>query len=278
VNGFREVARGVYVLRYPVLDVNVTLVVGGESALVVDTLSTDAQATELLAAARRVTDLPLRVVNTHHHFDHCFGNAVFAAHGAPIWAQEEAAALLRGRGAELRKRWCAEWSATEPELAVEMAAVVLRPPDHTVRVESTVDLGGRVAELHHFGRGHTAGDLVVLVPDQDDGVAAALAGDLVEESGPPQFDDAYPLDWPDTLAAFLSRLDDATAVVPGHGAVVDRRFVSAQHDQLAALDWLIREGDEDGAPAARVAARSPFDAQTSLVAVRRGYDQLAGRG
>jgi len=274
MNGFREVAPGVYVLRYPVLDVNVGLVVGGEAAVVVDTLSTDAQAAELLTAARRVTDRPLLVVNTHHHFDHCFGNAVFAAQGAPIWGQEEAVALLRGRGPELRKRWCDEWSATEPELAAEMAAVVIAPPDRTVHVKSTVDLGGRAVELHHFGRGHTAGDLVVLVPDAD----AVLAGDLVEESGPPQFDDAYPLDWPDTLTALLGRLGAATAVVPGHGAVVDRRFVAAQHEQLAALDWLIREGDEGGAPAARVAAKSPFDLETSLVAVRRGYDQLTGRG
>jgi glyoxylase-like metal-dependent hydrolase (beta-lactamase superfamily II) len=273
MNGFREVAPDVYVLRYPVLDVNVGLVVGAEAAVVVDTLSTDAQATELLTAARRVTDRPLLVVNTHHHFDHCFGNAVFAAQGAPIWAQDEAAALLRGRGAELRKRWCDEWSATEPELAAEMAAVRLAPPDRTVRVQSTVDLGGRAVELHHFGRGHTAGDLVVLVPDAD----AVLAGDLVEESGPPQFDDAYPLDWPDTLTALLARLGDTTVVVPGHGAVVDRRFVAGQHEQLAALDWLIREGDEDGAPPARVAAKSPFDLETSLVAVRRGYDQLTGR-
>lgn len=274
MRGFQEVARDVYVLRYPVLDVNVTLVLGGEAALVVDTLSTDGQAAELLAAVRRVTGLPLLVANTHHHFDHCFGNTVFAALGAPIWAQEEAAALLRSRGAALQQHWCTEYAGTEPALAEGMAAVVVRPPDHTVRVESTLDLGGRSVVLRHFGRGHTAGDLVVLVPDAE----VVLAGDLVEESGPPQFDDAYPLDWADTLAALLTVAGDGTVVVPGHGAPVDRAFVAAQHADLTALDWLIREGDADGAPAARVAARSPFGVGTALVAVHRGYDQLAGRG
>ena len=59
--GFVEVADGVHVLRYPVLDVNVTLVVGDGEALLVDTLSTAAQARELAAAARRVTDQPVGV-------------------------------------------------------------------------------------------------------------------------------------------------------------------------------------------------------------------------
>ncbi len=269
----KEVAAGVYLFRQPVLEVNVGLIVGDEAALVVDTLSTDAQAVELLAAVRRVTSLPLQAVNTHHHFDHTFGNAVFAAQGAPIWGQEEAAALLRARGNLLRDQWCDEWAVTEPALAAAMATVTVYPPDHTVRVESTVDLGGRVVELRHFGRGHSAGDLVVLVPDAD----AVFAGDLIEESGPPQFDDAYPLDWPDTLAGLLMRLAETSPVIPGHGTIVDKAFVREQHEQLTALDWLIRAGDADGAPMQRVAAKSPFDLDTSLVAVRRGYDQLTGK-
>jgi glyoxylase-like metal-dependent hydrolase (beta-lactamase superfamily II) len=269
----KEIASGVYVFRQPVLDVNVGLIVGGDAALVVDTLSTDAQAAELLTTIRRVTSLPLHAVNTHHHFDHVFGNTVFAAEGAPIWGHEEAAALLRTRGAALQAQWCAEWSATEPALVAAMALVTVRPPDRTVHLESTVDLGGRLVELRHFGRGHSTGDLVVLVPDAE----VAFAGDLVEESGPPQFDDAYPLDWPDTLSGLLPRLTATGPVVPGHGAVVDKAFVRQQHEQLTALDWLIREGDADGAPIERVAKQSPFDLDTSLVAVRRGYDQLTGK-
>jgi glyoxylase-like metal-dependent hydrolase (beta-lactamase superfamily II) len=267
----KEIASGVYVFRQPVLDVNVGLVVGDEAALVVDTLSTDAQAAELVATVRRVTSLPLHAVNTHHHFDHAFGNTVFAAQGIPIWGHEEAAALLRTRGAALKEQWCAEWAATEPFLVAEMASVTVYPPDHTVHRESTVDLGGRVVELRHYGRGHSAGDLVVLVGE------AIFAGDLVEQSGPPQFEDAFPLDWPDTLAGLLPQLSETGPVVPGHGAVVDKAFVMEQHKQLTALDWLIREGEADGQPIERVAKKSPFDFDTSLIAVRRGYDQLTGK-
>lgn len=258
-----EIAAGVHVLRHPVLDVNATLVVGGEAALVVDTLSTMGQAQDLLAAVRRVTPLPLIVVNTHHHFDHTFGNMVFAADGAPIYGHEEAAALI---GPALRDRAVLE----HPDLADELAGVTPVPPSRLVRTAAEADLGDRIVEFRHFGRGHSVGDLVTMVPDAD----VVVAGDLVEQGGPPQFDDAYPLEWPDTVAALLRRLTPQTQVVPGHGAVVGQRFVAAQHEQLAALAWLIREGDQDGAPVERVAAKSPFPQEISTCAVRRGYLQL----
>ncbi|HTJ39644.1 MAG TPA: MBL fold metallo-hydrolase [Dactylosporangium sp.] len=259
----REIAAGVHVLRHPVLDVNATLIVGGEAALVVDTLSTARQAQDLLAAVRRVTPLPLAVVNTHHHFDHTFGNMVFAAEGAPIWGHEEAAALI---GPGLRDRAMVE----HPDLAADIACLTPTPPGRLVRTSVEIDLGDRVVELRHLGRGHSIGDLVTVVPD----AGVVVAGDLVEESGPPQFDDAYPLEWPDTVAALMNLLSPQTLVVPGHGAVVGVRFVAAQHEQLAGLAWLIREGDQDGAPAERVAAKSPFPQEISLDAVKRGYVQL----
>jgi glyoxylase-like metal-dependent hydrolase (beta-lactamase superfamily II) len=269
---FSEVGREVYVLRYPVLDVNVALVVGADRVLVVDTLSTDAQATELRSAVREVTPLPLCVVNTHHHFDHWFGNGVVAGPDTDMWAHEETIARLRRRLEEQRAAWVAEWAPVDAQLAAGMATATLRPPDRTVHLESTVDLGGRTVVLRHLGRGHTDGDLVVLVPD----AGVVLAGDLVEEGGPPMFGDGYPLEWAETLGALLRLTSPATSVVPGHGAVVDADFVRTGHDQMTALAWLIRDGHADGAPVAAVAAKAPFDTETALVAVRRGYAELSG--
>jgi glyoxylase-like metal-dependent hydrolase (beta-lactamase superfamily II) len=273
VSGFAEVARGVYVLRYPVLDVNVSLVVGDGAALLVDTLSTEAQARELREAVRAVTPHPLTVVNTHHHFDHCFGNAVLAAPDRPIWAHEEAARLLREEAGRLQRESYAEWVPTHPELAAGLAAVAVRPPDHTVHLAATIEVGGRPVALRHLGRGHSAGDLVVHVPDAD----VLVAGDLVEEGAPPDFGDAYPLEWPETLVALLGLATSATVVVPGHGAVVDVDFVRAQHADLTALEWLIRDGHTDGATVDEVAARAPFGPVAARVAVRRAYAELAGR-
>jgi glyoxylase-like metal-dependent hydrolase (beta-lactamase superfamily II) len=271
MTAFAEIARDVYVLRYPVLDVNVTLVVGDGSALLVDTLSTDAQAGELRAAVERVTRAPLTVVNTHHHFDHAFGNAVVCGPDTAIWAHEDAARRLRDEAPALQRHWYQQWHDRDPELAAGLAEVTVRPPDRTVRQAATIDVGGRVVELRHLGRGHTDGDLVVHVPDA--GVLAA--GDLVEESGPPAFEDAYPLEWPETLIALLRLVSADTLVVPGHGTLVDTGFVRVQHADLTTLEWLIRDGHADGAHVDEVAAKAPFGAESSAVAVRRGYAELS---
>jgi glyoxylase-like metal-dependent hydrolase (beta-lactamase superfamily II) len=275
VTAFVEVRAEVYVLRYPVLDVNSTLIVGGEVAVVVDTLSTEAQARELLQAVRKVTPLPLVVINSHHHFDHTYGNRVLAdaSPGCAIWAHEAAALALRCDGAMWQREWYEEWRPTHPELAEDLKAVDVLAPDRTVHTESTMDIGGRVLELRHLGRGHTDGDLVVLVSD----VSVLVTGDLIEQGAPPAFGDSYPLDWPDTVHQLLHLTTAATVVVPGHGSTVHRDFVRAQHDELTQLAWLIREGHSDGAARDDVAAKAPFGPDVASTAVTRGYAQLSGR-
>ena len=141
-----------------------------------------------------------------------------------------------------------------------------------MHLESTLDVGGRTVILRHLGRGHTDGDLVVQVPDAD----LLVAGDLVESSGPPSFGDSYPLEWPETVAELLRLTTPRTVVVPGHGPVLGADEVRAQHEQLATLAWLIRDGHADGAPAERVAARAPFGPTVTLPAIRLGYAELAG--
>jgi glyoxylase-like metal-dependent hydrolase (beta-lactamase superfamily II) len=272
---FVEVATDIHVLRYPVLDVNSTLVVGSEIAAVIDTLSTPEQGRELLDAVRAVTDRPLVIINTHHHFDHTFGNAVIAdsSPGSTIWAHEAAAAELREHGTLWQRQWYEECLADYPDLAEPVFRTEIRPANRTIRSESTMDIGGRVLELRHLGRGHTEGDLVVLVPD----AGVLIAGDLVEQGSPPSFEDSYPLDWPDTVTALLHLGAAANTVVPGHGAPVDLAFVHAQHDELTRLAWLIRDGHRDGADATVVAQKAPYTASVSLMAITRGYAELDGR-
>jgi len=73
-----EVADRVFVRRHTSLDLNVTLVVGDDACLVVDTRSNEVQGRELAAAVRTVTPHPWVLVNTHFHYDHALGNAAFA--------------------------------------------------------------------------------------------------------------------------------------------------------------------------------------------------------
>lgn len=116
--GFVEVADRVLVLREPLLAVNVTLVLGEGQALLVDTLSTVGQAVELAEAVRAVTADPLTLVNTHHHFDHCFGNATLAAggrarSGRTNWPRRPCARTRKGYAGR-RTRNCATSTPSWP--------------------------------------------------------------------------------------------------------------------------------------------------------------------
>lgn len=93
---------------------------------------------------------------------------------------------------------------------------------------ATVEVGNRSVDVRHLGRGHTGDDLVVVI-----GPGVVFAGDLVEESGPPQYDElSFPLEWPATNRRLLAILGRHDLVVPGHGEVVDRSFVARQLEDL----------------------------------------------
>jgi glyoxylase-like metal-dependent hydrolase (beta-lactamase superfamily II) len=255
---WQEVGEGVFRRRYHALDLNVGAVVGDGAVLVVDTRSWRAEAEELLADLRALTPLPCtHVVNTHDHFDHCFGNEVFQQ--AELWGHEGCAEALRGRGEEQRRN-VIEWA---PDWADELAAVRIVPPDHTVGDRATLDVGGRLVELLHPGRGHTDNDLVAVVPD----AGVVFGGDLVEEGAPPSFGDAWPLEWPGTLDRVVAV--GAAVVVPGHGDVLDPDQVGAQATEQRAMADLCRSVLRGDLTAEDALRRGPYGAETVRTALDR---------
>lgn len=227
--GWERVATGVGRCRLPGWDCTAGLVVGDGTALVVDAGSSLAEGAWLRARARElagggVTHLAL----THPHFDHVFGVAAFT--DAEVYGAVGIDAVLDRERDELRQD--AVRHGLDAAQAAQ-AADALVPPRHLVSGEWTLDLGGgRQALLANVGPGHTAHDLVVLVPGDPEVV---FCGDLVEESGEPQAGpDAVPSRWPDALDRLLALGGADALYVPGHGAVVDAAFVRRQRDELAA--------------------------------------------
>jgi glyoxylase-like metal-dependent hydrolase (beta-lactamase superfamily II) len=132
-------------------------------------------------------------------------------------------------------------------------------------------------ELAYSGRGHTDGDIRIVVPEAD----VVFVGDLVEESAPPSLGaDSWPLDWAPTLDAHLAAIGDGSVVVPGHGTPVDRVFVARQRDEMAAIAAVLRERHAAGIPLAdarrEADARLPYPLERLGDAVARGYAQLSG--
>ncbi|MEV6805509.1 MBL fold metallo-hydrolase [Streptomyces sp. NPDC051132] len=227
--GWERLAPGVGRCRLPGWDCTAGLVLGAGTALLVDAGSSLAEGARLRARAEelaggRVTHLAF----THPHFDHVFGAAAFA--GAQVYGAVGLDAVFAHARAGLHL------DAVRNGLPVadaDEAVDALVPPGHLVSGEWTLDLGdGRQALLANVGPGHTAHDLVVLVPGDPEVV---FCGDLVEESGAPQAGpDAVPARWPAALDRLVALGGEDALYVPGHGAVVDAAFVLRQREELAA--------------------------------------------
>lgn len=273
-----EVADRVWVLRHDWLDVNVTVVGGDRGLAVVDTLGSAAAARGLVDELRRLAPRDggpapvVAAVNTHEHWDHTLGNATLrvAWPDLTIHAHEVAAARTLEAAAQARHQLAADPDDPHRDDVLQTEALAAGSTFSSVGV---LDLGDRVLELVHPGRGHTAGDLVVRVADVD----VVLAGDLVEESGPPAYGpDSHPLDWPDTLDVVVGLCTDASVVVPGHGAPVGRRFVQDQRGDITAVAENVRAAGAAGlgVEEALRQAQWPFPAAGLEHAVRRGLAQL----
>ncbi|ELS53131.1 MBL fold metallo-hydrolase [Streptomyces viridochromogenes] len=232
---WERLATGVGRCRLPVWDCTAGLVVGRDTALVVDAGSSLGEGARLRTQAQwlaghRVTHLAL----THPHFDHVFGAAAFA--GAEIFGAVGLDTVFAQRHAREELRADAVRNGLDPASAEE-AVDALVHPHHQVSGEWTLDLGGgRQVLLANVGPAHTAHDLVVLVPGELPGDREVVfCGDLVEESGEPQAGpDAVPSHWPAALDRLLDLGGEDALYVPGHGAVVDAAFVRRQRDALAA--------------------------------------------
>lgn len=261
---WREVAERCYQRRYHAFDVTVGVVVGAADTVVIDTRASVAQGVELRHDLGELGVRNPTVVNTHGHFDHCFGNAVFAG---PRWGHVSLPGYLRRTARAALAEEFPEWAAA-------VAGDVLAPPDRHVRDRARIDLGDRLVELRYFGRGHTGGDIVAWVPD----AGCAFVGDLLEESGPPSYGpDSFPLRCPVTVAALLEAVDGV--LVPGHGAAVDRAFAVAQHERISLVARLVRECFAAGLGVAEAlgAGGWPFPPESLANAVRRGYRELGRR-
>jgi glyoxylase-like metal-dependent hydrolase (beta-lactamase superfamily II) len=262
-----EVGDRVFVRRYAFFDQDITAVLGGGSALVVDTRSTPAQAREILDDLRDLGSPPVGiVVNTHGHFDHAFGNQVLRP--AAIWGHERCRTFLERTGEEARARV----AEAIPELAPGLAEVVVDPPDRLFADSATLDLGGREIRLAYLGRGHTDNDIVISIPDAD----VLCAGDLLENGAPPSFGDGFPMDWPATAEALLAMTGQRTVVVPGHGDPAGHAFVEAQLAGFRAIASLATQVHEDGLDLEAAIAAAPYPAVAAREPLERAIAQLRG--
>ncbi len=261
---------------------NAGLVLGGDEALLVDTLFDLRLTSEMLdATADALAGRPItRVVNTHANGDHCFGNELVPE--AEVIASRTAASEMSDTPPELLGQLVSA-DLEEPLAGFVKHAfgpfrfdeITLRPPNRTFDDGLDLDVGGRRVELIEVGPAHTLGDAIVHVPD----ARTVFTGDIL-------FVGVTPVMWAGPIGNWIAACDrinslGAETIVPGHGPVTD---VSGVTGVRSYLEWVRDEATrrfENGmsaAEAARDIDLGPFaawvDAERIVVTVENIYNEL----
>jgi cyclase len=253
-------------------DPNNVFIINDDDVIVVDSNASLAGTRDLVAALRRLTDKPVRyVVNTHWHDDHIIGNQVwreafpgveFVAHastlrdrptvgetnrkqmlaGGKAYAERLRSLVEQGKSLagtplsdEERVNYLGDVAWLERALA-EAPHVKIILPTLTVEDRLTLRRGKRTIDIRHLGRGHTAADLVVHLPEE----GIVMTGDLVVWPVPLVGSTSYPAAYSATVEKLLSL--KANIIVPGHGPVMrddsylrlTSRLLASLKDQTAA--------------------------------------------
>ena len=208
---FDEIGAGLYAYTAEG-DPNTGVIVGDDAVMVIDAQATPALAGDVIARIAKITDKPVKyVLLTHYHAARTLGASAFK--GAEILASDATRHMIVERGNEDMNSEIARF----PRLFRSVETVPgLTWPTITFPDQVSVWLGRREVRIIHVGRGHTAGDVVAIVPD----AGVVFSGDLVEYKSACYCGDAHFVDWLATLD-HLAELQ-ANALVPGRGAALTR--------------------------------------------------------
>jgi cyclase len=243
---------------------NVTLQVGKEGVLLVDT-GLAQMSDQLLAAIRKLTDKPIRyIINTHVHPDHTGGNEKIAKAGITITGGNVAGNISdAGEGAAVvahqtvLERMSAPPTANQP--AVPFGAL---PTDTYITEEKSMFFNGEGIQVIHQPAAHTDGDSFVFFRRSD----VVAAGDIFLPGSYPIID----LQRGGSIQGILDGLnrlisitipadkqEGGTYVIPGHGRLCDQADVVEYRDMATIIRDRIQDMIKKGMTLDQVKAAKP---------------------
>ncbi len=242
----REVVRvddGVYLLRAPgatasaeeLRRANAAFVVGPRGVVVVDSGISYRDGRSILAAVKKVTRRPVRlVILTQPEQEAIFGAAAFKEAGIPVIMHREAANLMASR-CEACLRNLERFLGTDA-----MSGTRVIEPDRVVSESETIDAIGRRLRLIALAPSSAPGALAVL----DERTSTLFAGNIVSIRTVPDTRDADARGWRDALATLASTR--CRHLVPSFGAAGSCADIAAfaryLDDLEARVSALLREG------------------------------------
>jgi len=228
-----EVARDVYVIPDGRVNLvpNIGIVLGEDSALVVDTGMGPRNAQRVMELVRKLAgNRRLLLTITHFHPEHGFGAQQFVDGAVILYNAAQLEELTRKGDSyiELFRQF-------GPAVETELEGVEFVGPHLRYETKAVLDLGGREVILEQVGPAHTAADQIILVDNE-----VIFCGDLVEERFfsifpyfPPDDVDVDGERWRGVLENLVNR--QPRVVVPGHGAVGNSELIGTT---LEYIDWL----------------------------------------
>ena len=263
--------------KSPVVSGNSIAVIGDDGVLVVDSGHFPSVTRRMIADLREITNQPVRfLVITHWHPDHLTGNAEYRAvfPGVAILStpstREEADkqvpttyikgaldmipnylkalqhSLDTGLGDDGKplsaygKKFVTDEIADVREFVPELQQSRYEPPSETFDHNVTLYLGKREVRVMFLGRGNTAGDAAIYVPDS----RVLITGDLVVNPTPYAFG-SFLTEWVETLKK-LEEID-ASIIVPGHGPVeYDKQYIREVRGLLESTTEQVRQAVQQG--------------------------------
>jgi glyoxylase-like metal-dependent hydrolase (beta-lactamase superfamily II) len=214
---------------------NSGLIMGEDNqALIVDTLFTGRLTQDMLDAYVRAEPGAATIdilINSHSNGDHTFGNHLVG--DARIIGSAAAVEEMEERPADFFKAAAAnpsqygvfgEFLHHYMGVTFDFSDISHVPPNEVFTGTKSLTIGGRQIELTELGPAHTRGDIIVHVPD----ARPVYTGDLVFHGG-------HPIMWAGPVGNWIAACDhilglDVDIVVPGHGAVTDKKAVQELRD------------------------------------------------
>ncbi|MCE0767358.1 MBL fold metallo-hydrolase [Pseudonocardia kujensis] len=251
---------------------NTGFAVGPQGVVAVDSCSTERRTRAFASAIASVSPAPIRtLVNTHHHGDHTWGNALFTT--ATIVAHERAREEMIAFGPP---RELPFWENPD------WGSLPLDPPFLTFTDRIALHFGDLRADVLHVGTpAHTTNDSLVWFPER----STLFCGDLVFNGGTPFLLMGSVAGAVEVLETVVEPLGAATTV-PGHGPVFhDRAPLDATLDYLRFVLALAERGRAAGVTPLQAARDTDLgrfadwpDAERIVGNLHRAYAELAGAG
>lgn len=251
-NDVKEVAPGVF-FRYASISANDkqipfggsnhTWIVFKDYVVVIDA-NFPKEAADVIADIKKTTNKPIKyVLDTHHHGDHAYGNAVWAKEGAKIIAHKSAARLLKVNGPK-------QWEDATKERA-DVKASELKQVDIVFDDKYELKDDTQHVVFMHFGHMHTAGDASAYLPRHK----ILCTGDACVNGAFNYMGHANSLSWIKCLDA-MDKLD-IDLICPGHGKVARKDLIQKEKRYFTELRAEVQKG---------------FDAKKSPDEITKGWD------